>query len=306
MSRASIARVGGLALLWGSNFLWIKIAVEGLSPIQVVLARMAIGAAVLVGFARLSGRKLPRGVVIWGHLLVAALVANVIPYFLFAWAEQDIPSNLAGVLNSTTPLFTAIIAYAAGVEARLESRRVTGLLVGFVGALLVLSPWRIVESTGSLTRQLGALTAAASYGVSYAYMRRYLAQRDIEPVVLAAGQMAAATAMLVIAAPFIALTPVDLTLAVVGATLVLGGLGTGAAYVLNYHLIRDEGATTASIVTYLLPVVAVVLGVAVLDEPMTWNLVVGGVLVLFGVALSRRKSDVESGRRSAASTSEEA
>lgn len=289
MSHASIARIGVLALLWGSNFLWIKIAVEGLSPIQVVLVRMAIGASVLVCFVRLSGRRLPRGGVVWGHLLVAALVANVIPYFLFAWAEQDIPSNLAGVLNSTTPLFTAVIAYAAGVEARLESRRIVGLLVGFGGALLVLSPWQIVTPSGPLTRQLGALGGAACYGVSYAYMRRYLAQRDIEPVVLAAGQMTAATFMLLVAAPFVALTPTDLTPSVVGAALALGALGTGAAYVLNYHLIRDEGATTASVVTYLLPVVAVALGAAVLSEPVTWNLVAGGVLVLAGVGLSRRR-----------------
>lgn len=288
MSRTWMVRLGALTLLWGSNFLWIKVAVRGLTPVQLVAARMGLGALVLVGALRVLGQGLPRRLRIWGHLVVAALVANVVPYLLFAWAEEAIPSALAGVLNATTPLLTAVAAYAAGLEPRPDARRSTGLTVGFAGAVIVLSPWSLEASSGPLTRQLGAVAAAGSYAVAYAYMRRHLTGRDVAPLRLAAGQMLTATALMALVVPFLGLTPPELTLPVVGSTLMLGALGTGAAYVLNYGLIETEGASTASLVIYLLPVVAVTLGVAVLDEPLTWSLVVGAGLVLAGVALSRR------------------
>lgn len=287
MSRSSVVRLGALALLWGSNFLWIRIAVQGLSPVQLVAARMVLGAVVLLGALVVLGRRLPSGLRVWGHLVVAAVVANVVPYLLFAWAEESIPSALAGVLNATTPLLTALTAWAAGLEPRPDPRRATGLALGFVGAVVVLAPWDLQAAFGPLTRQLAAVGAAGSYALAYAYMRRYLTGRGVPPLDLAAGQMVAAAALLALVFPLLGLTEPTLTAPVVGSTLVLGALGTGAAYVLNYQLIEAEGATTASLVIYLLPVVAVTLGVAVLDEPLTGNLVVGAGLVLAGVAITR-------------------
>ncbi|MGH8887679.1 MAG: DMT family transporter [Egibacteraceae bacterium] len=195
-------------------------------------------------------------------------MANVVPYFLFAWAEQQVPSHVAGALNATTPLFTLGIAIAVGQEERATSSRVVGLLLGFAGASRCSPPGGVA-----------CLAAAASYGWSYVYMRRYLTGRGLPPLVLAAGQLTAGSALLVPLTPLLA-DAFSLTPTVLASVAALGALGTGAAYVLNYRLIQDEGATTASTVSYLLTVVAVVLGVLVLREPVTWNLLAGSAVVL--------------------------
>jgi drug/metabolite transporter (DMT)-like permease len=287
MSRASVLRLAALACLWGSNFLLIKVSLDGLSPIQIVLVRMATGALVLLTFVGLRGDALPRDARVWAHIAVAAIIANLIPYFLFGWGEQRVDSAVAGTLNATTPLFTVALAVATGTESSLSGRRVGGLLVGFVGALLIITPWQNFSGTG--TGALACLAAAFSYAVSYVYMRRYLTGRGTSPIVLAASQLTAGAVMLVLAAPLVARQAVDLQPDVLASVLALGTLGTGVAYMLNYRLIQDEGATSASTVTYLLPIVAVTLGATVLGEAITWNLFAGTTIVLVGVGLSERR-----------------
>jgi drug/metabolite transporter (DMT)-like permease len=289
MSPASTVRFGLLALLWGSNFLLIRVTLEGLSPFEIVLARMLLAAAVLLGVIRAHRQRLPTGRQLWGHLAAAALIANLIPYLLFAWAEQQVPSHVAGALNATTPLFTLGIAIAAGQQERVTPSRVVGLLLGFAGAVTVLAPWRQAGLADSLAGGVACLVAAASYGLSYVYMRRYLTGRGLPALVLAAGQLVAGCALLIPLTPLLAADAFILTPAVLASVAALGTLGTGAAYVLNYRLIQDEGATTASTVTYLLPVVAVVLGVLVLSEPVTWNLLAGSAAVLLGVAIAEQR-----------------
>jgi drug/metabolite transporter (DMT)-like permease len=141
MAPRSLARLALLALLWGSSFLWIKLALDGLSPVQLVLVRLALGAAVLVVIVRLRRLRLPRDRTIWVRLTFAALVANAIPYLLFAIGEQTVSSSLAGALNATTPLWTLGIGIAVRTERHITTMRVVGLLVGFAGALVILAPW---------------------------------------------------------------------------------------------------------------------------------------------------------------------
>jgi drug/metabolite transporter (DMT)-like permease len=288
LARASVARLALLALLWGSSFLWIKIAVDGLSPVQLTLARLALGALVLLAIIRARGLHLPNSRATWRHLAVAAMIANAIPYLLFAVGEQTVDSGLAGALNATTPLWAFGVGLAVRAERRASTRRLIGLVTGFVGALVILAPWR-AGTTGSLFGALACLAAAASYGVSYVYMGRYLTNRGLPPLVLSAAQLTAATGLLLLATPVAGLQPVKLSGSVVVATIVLGVLGTGVAYVLNYRLITDEGPTAASTVTYLLPIVAVVLGIVVRHEPATWHLLVGTVVVLAGIALAQSR-----------------
>ena len=126
MRRASVIRLALLACLWGASFLFIKVALRGLSPVQIVLGRLALGAAVLLVVVALRREPLPRSRTQWGHLAVAAVVANIIPYFLFGWGEQRISSALAGVLNATTPLFTLVFALATRTEPRTTAIRVAG------------------------------------------------------------------------------------------------------------------------------------------------------------------------------------
>jgi drug/metabolite transporter (DMT)-like permease len=287
MSRASALRLALLACLWGSNFLLIKVSLDGLSPIQIVLARMATGALVLLAFIALRGEALPREPRMWAHIAVAAVIANLIPYFLFGWGEQRVDSAVAGTLNATTPLFTVTLAVATATEAALTLRRAGGLALGFLGAVVIIAPWRDVS--GSAAGALACLAAAASYAVSYIYMRRNLTGRGTSPIVLATSQLTAGAVMLVLTAPLVARQAVKLDADVIASVLALGTLGTGVAYILNYRLIQDEGATTASTVTYLLPIVAVTLGAAVLGEAITWNLFAGTTIVLAGVALSETR-----------------
>jgi drug/metabolite transporter (DMT)-like permease len=206
-------------------------------------------------------------------------------YFFFGWGIERVASGLAGVLNATTPLFTVVFALTTRSE-RLSAARMAGLLLGFVGVVVLAAPWRTTALGGSLPGVGACLLGSTCYGTSYVYARRFLTGRGFSALVLSTGQMAAGAALLVLATPIVARSPVTLTPTVTTSVLVLGVLGTGVAYVLNYRLIADEGAVAASTVTYLLPVVAVVLGALILNEPLTWHLLAGGVTVLVGVAVS--------------------
>ncbi len=286
IGRGSLARLALLALLWGSSFLWIAIALRGFSPVQIVLIRLALGAVVLVIIVYARGLRLPTNRLVWLHLTVAALFANAIPYTLFAIGEQHVSSSVAGVLNATTPLWTLVISFATGHERRISAAKTAGFIVGLVGTLVIFSPWQ----SGSQIASVGGLVclgASASYGVSYVYMDSFLARRGIPPLILSAGQLIAATVLLAVVLPFAGLQPVHLRWDAIAALAVLGIFGTGIAYILNYRLITDEG-TTASVVTYLLPIVAVILGAAVLSDKITIQIVGGMLIVLIGVAITRR------------------
>lgn len=300
MRVSGLVRVALLALIWGSGFLLIKISLRGFTPVQLTFARLALGAVFLLIVVAVSRLRLPGDRTIWRHLIVAALLANALPYLLFGIAEQTVTSNLAGAINATTPLWTVLFALAAGRHDRLSPIQLLGLLLGFGGALLILSPWQ--ADPAPLGGVLACVAASAAYGLSYVYMGRYLTGQGLPPLVLSAAQLIAASGLLVLAAPFGGLTPpIWRTDAVIGL-LALGVIGTGVAYVINYRIISDDGPVLASTVSYLLPVVAVVLGALVLDEPITIQLALGVLVVLAGVALTRRKPAAESKPETAKAT----
>lgn len=158
-------------MLWGSGFLWVKIALRGLSPVQIVLAQLVTAAAVLLPVAALGGHALPRTRALWLHLGVMAIVANLTPYLLFTWGQQRIPAGLAGILNATTPLFTLLLAMITHAEV-VRPIRIAGLVVGFLGVVILSEPWR--DSAGYSLPGVGAcLLAAGCYAVSYVYARRF-------------------------------------------------------------------------------------------------------------------------------------
>ena len=186
--------------------------------------------------------------------------------------------------NATTPLATLVVAIAALPDERPTVERVAGLLLGVLGVVTVLGPWRGLGSN-SLLGQLACLVAAASYGVAFNYVRRYVTPLRLDPLALTACQLTVALLMLAAVAP-LGGGAVHLTWRVTGSVVALGALGTGFAFVIYHGLIRDLGATSASMVTFVVPVVAVSLGALVLDEPVTWNLFAGAVVVVLGVALA--------------------
>ncbi|MFE2212083.1 DMT family transporter [Streptomyces canus] len=285
MSPASTLRMAVLALLWGSGFLWIKLALDhGLSPAQITIARCVLGTAVLFLLARAAGQRLPRSRSTWGHLVVAALFCNAIPFALFAIGEQSVDSGVAGVLNATTPLWSLLIGVLLGTDRGLRPLRLTGLALGFAGTALIFAPW---HRSGLLTwGALALLAAAASYAVAFAYMARKLTSGQA-PLAYSAAQLLMATAWTTLSVPVAG--PVDTDLIGLGAVTALGVLGTGVTFYLNYRLIADEGPVTAATVGYLLPVVSVTLGAVLLDERVGLRVLVGMAIVLTGVALTRPK-----------------
>ncbi len=222
-----------------------------------------------------------------------ALVGSIAPYLLFSWGEQHVASSLAGVLNATTPLLTLLLVMATRSE-RASMARVSGISLGFIGVVVLAAPWQSSAAGGSIAGMGACLLAATCYAAGYVYARHFLAGRGLPPLVLAAGQLTIGAFVLGLAAPVVARSAATFTPNVVASVLVLGVLSTGAAYVLNYRLIQDEGATAASMANYLTPIVAVALGALILGEPVTWNLFVGATLVLLGVTVAEGR--LSSGR----------
>lgn len=283
--------MGLLALCWGSSFLWIKMGLASFTPIQMTFLRLVFGAAVLVTLCYAGRNRLPRDLKLWGHLAVAALVGNAVPFTLFAVGERSVDSGVAGVLNATTPLWVLVIAIMLRTEKDLSATKIGGLFLGFAGTLLIFSPW---EMSFASWDALLILLAAMLYAVSFAYIGRFISGRGVAPIVLSASQITAALGLMTLTLPVAAAEPIHLHWDAAVAVAILGIFGTGFAFALNYRIITDEGPTNAATVGYLLPVVSVLLGALFLSEELTPHVIAGMVVVLAGVALTRvRRRRVE-------------
>jgi drug/metabolite transporter (DMT)-like permease len=278
---------GLVALIWGASFMFIRIELDaGIDPVHVALLRCVLGAAALFVILFATRVPMPRDPVLYGHLLVVAALMNAVPFLLFAFGETEVSSLLAGILNATTPLLTLVFSLGILPGERPTRQRLLGLLLGFAGVLVVLAPWSGLGS-GSLLGALACLGAAACYGVGFPYMRRHLGGRPESSVAISAVQVGLGALVLACFAPLGTLPSkapgVDAWLAI----LVLGVLGTGVAYIMNFNVVREAGAQTASMVTYLVPVFAVVFGVAILGEHISWHEPVGAAVIIAGVALAQ-------------------
>ncbi|MCF6524777.1 DMT family transporter [Streptomyces sp. JJ36] len=286
MNLASWGRFGLLAALWGCSFALIKVSLEAFEPLQLAFGRLLVGAAVVLGILALKGIAAPARRV-WGHVAVASVFGNVLPFFLFAYGEQYTTASIAGVIQGATPLVTMGIAAAALSDEKPTTRKVTGLLGGFAGLVLVVGPWR-ADGFGSLNGQLACVGAAASYAVSFVYVRRFIAPHKLPALAVTGGQLASAAVLTGVLTSFTTGWSLagDLAVKPVLALIVLGAASTGLAFALLNRLIADVGPTTASGVNYLVPVFSVAVGAAVLGEPVAWNVPVGGVLVIAALALA--------------------
>lgn len=271
-----------LALVWGASFLLIKVGDGGLSPAQVVFARLGFGALALGIVLAVTRTALPRGWRTWGHLAVLSITLCVVPFLLFAVAEQYVSSGLASILNATTPLMTMLVTALALRQEKLTSARVSGLLLGFLGVVTLTGPWQ--DGTGgALPAELACLGATLCYGIGFTYLRRFITPLGLAPVTVGFGQVSVGTVLVGLTLPWTRLPAPHLSVSIVLAMLVLGAAGTGFAYVWNTRIVAAWGAVNGAAVTYLTPIVGVVLGIAVLHEPLRWNEPVGAVLVILGV-----------------------
>ena len=285
-----------LGLIWGSSFAWIKIAVEDVPPATLVAWRMTLGAVGMLLLVAALRLRVPRGAGEWLPLVVLGAVNAAVPIFLISWGQQFVDSGTAAVLNSLTPIFSLLIA---GIALRVEpvtALRVIGLLLGFVGAALLAS--RELELRADASGLIGAMAvvvAAFSYAVGASYARHRI-QRTHRYVV-AGGTLLFAAADAWVLALFadggvVLLTRLESVVAIAW----LGILGSFVAYVLFFFLIEHLGATMASMVTYLFPVVGVGLGVLLLGELMDVRLAVGTILVLIGIIVVSLRYDASVSR----------
>jgi len=286
-----------LAAIWGSSFLFIKIGVAELPPMFVAFGRVLGGVLALLIVAGVTRARLPKELRIWGHNAFVGVVGIAAPFTLFSYGEQRVSSLLAGIWNSMTPLFVLPIAVLAFRTERLTGRRAAGLVLGFTGALVILGVWRGVGGA-SLSGQLMCLGAAVCYGIAIPYTRKFIAPRPESGLAMSVVQLLVATCVLGVIAPVINggfPAVLELSASVVVSVAILGVIGTGLAFVINMHNIRLLGASAASMVTYIIPVFATLIGVLVLNEHLAWYQPVGAAIVLLGVAVAQ---GVHIGRRS--------
>ena len=272
-----------LGLMWGSSYLFIKIAVDDFGTFTLVALRLAIGAALLWTVLRLRGLPLPRDRRLYGHLFVMGLINITIPFLLITWAERSVESSLAAVLTSMVPLFTVVLAPLFIHDEPLRINAVVGLAVGFLGVVVLTS--RELGGTGaSLLADLALVGAALSYGAGAVYSRRNV--RGVAPLIPAVFQVTFAflvsgASALLLERPWTARPD----LASVLSILWLGLVGSGLAYVAFFRLLSRWGATRTTLVAYVLPVVGIVLGFLVLQEPLDGRIILGTALVIAGIGL---------------------
>ncbi|WP_322796705.1 DMT family transporter [Tepidiforma sp.] len=285
MQPRHLATLFALSLVWGCSFLFIRVQLDaGFEPLGIAALRTALGALALLPLVMASRGRLPRSRGRW--LAIAGLgAANfALPWSLVAVAEHHISTGMASIANSTAPLWAAILALAFLREERLTPGRALGLLVGFAGIVILAGPANLVHLTGEALGVALVLLSTLSYAAAAVVIRRTMGA--IEPLHLAAGQLAAAAVILLpLALGTGAFRSAEWQPAALGSALALGLLGSGLAVVLYTALIQQIGAVRSTLVTYLIPPWGVLLGWAILEEPLGWNLLAGAAVTLVGLAL---------------------
>lgn len=272
-----------LALLWGPAFLFVKVAVQDIPPLTLVAARVTLAAALLYLVLRFQGTRLPKFGKIWFHFAVIGLTYNALPYVLLSWGQQYIDSALAGILIGTTPLFTILLAHFVLPDDHFTSPKVAGVFLGFAGLTILLGPALLGEVRVTVWGLLAVVTAAASYAAAIVYGRQTM--RGLPPLVGPTAQLSLA-ALLLLPLAWLIERPYTLSLPswpALGSLLGLTILSTALAFFLYYRIMEWTSATVLSMTAYLVPIVAVILGVLLLHESLTWNDYVGCGLILLGV-----------------------
>lgn len=277
-----------LGVVWGCSFIFIKLGLEFLTPIGVAFGRVSMGALTLVFWARFKKIELPTDKKIWLHLWVVSLLLNVIPGVLFAFAETKVTSILAGIINAVTPLMTLLAIMVAFREEKPKSFQVLGLMLGFVGVLTVLGVWQGLGEN-PLSAVLALLLAVTCYGFSFPYSRKFVLPRKLKPEAMAAVQVSTGAVTLL---PFYLMDGIakdEYRPGPVLAMIALGVFGSGFAYIWNFKIMEAVGSAIASTVTYVTPVVAVIVGIIFLGEKVAWYEPVGAAIVLLGAAIGQQR-----------------
>lgn len=306
MSESVVTRVPwqfkffALAVIWGSSYLLMKVGLEAMDGVQVAALRLVCAAAVLVPLLAISGQRLPQGWAAWKHICVSGTLLCSLPWTLFAVGEERVTSSITGIANATTPIVAVLAGMVLLRSERVGVRRLCGVGIGFCGVVLISAPWSLQQGPDPIGLTM-VLIASASYGLGWTYVRRFMAGIDAGGLGLPTAQIVLATAQMPIVLGIWWLawgdgsaTPVSLhtteSVAVpLLAVIFLGIVGTGLGQVMQYDVVRAAGATVASSVAFVIPVVAVTLGVLVLGESVGALALIGGVAILVAALLVTKK-----------------
>jgi len=275
-----------LALLWGGSFFFIEIAIRDLPVFTVVTARVGLAAILLIGFVYLQGHTMPRSLKTWAKFLLLGALRATLPISLIVWAETQIDSGLASILNSTSPLFTMIVAHFLTADEPLTPNRTVGVIIAMSGVTVLIGAHALQGLGLKVLAQLAMLGATLSYGFAAVYGRRFKA---LPTTVSSAGMLVGATLLalplaLLLERPW-TLRPSGLSVA---AVLALAVLSTALAFVIWFKLIHSAGAANTSMVTFLIPIVGLLLGVGLLGERLEPSSLIGLALILLGLAVATK------------------
>jgi drug/metabolite transporter (DMT)-like permease len=286
MNASDWALLALLSLVWGGSFLFVGVAVRELPPLTIVALRVVMAALALRLVLAVMGVRLPRERHVWAAFLGMGLLNNVIPFTLIVWGQSHIASGLASILNATTPLFTVIVAHYFTADERLTGQRLAGVIVGFAGVAVMIGAAAVTAWNANVLAQLAVLGAALSYGFSGVFGRRFKAM-GIPPLATAAGQVSASS-MILLPLALIVDRPWALAMPSTGAILSLVALAlvsTAFAYLIFFRLLGRAGATNVGLVTFLIPVSAILFGVVLLGETLEPRHVAGMALIGSGLVL---------------------
>jgi drug/metabolite transporter (DMT)-like permease len=280
-----------LGIIWSSSFLWIKLALREIGPAELVTYRM-IFAAISATLVVLLGRKpWPRDLPSWGALALLGLVNLALPNLLISWGEQTIDSAVAAILNATVPLFTTLIAHSWLHDDKMTSRRITGLVAGFAGVVVLLSEDLAASAHGSLLGQGAVVLASFLYGASNVFARRHT--KEIDGLIRGAvPPMFASIFMIGVGSVSGGHFPAPPTLPLTWvAVLWLGILGSAISMIFHYYLLHEIGPTRTSMVAYVFPLGGMILGVVFMQESLSWQLLAGSILIISGIVVVNRPQE---------------
>ena len=279
-----------LGLIWGSNFIYMKMATEYLSPMQVVFLRVAFGFlpvclyAYFIGVLKLSHIKHVR------HFIVMSLLATSVYYFGFAKGASLLPSGIAGALSGTIPLFALLFSVLFLAEEKASLKRMLGLVSGLVGVMLIAKPFAGDLAATNVEGVFYMTLGSISVGASFIYAKRYISPLNIPAAALTTYQLALSLIILSVVTPFQGMGNITSDLhASLGLMIGLGLLGTGLAYLIYYYIIAKSGAVVASSVTYIPPVVALVIGAMVGEVIGLYDVAATGLILAAIVLTSHKK-----------------
>ena len=287
-----------LSVLWGGSFFFVGVAVKEMPPLTIVLCRVALASIILLVIVYLKGDKMPSSPGLWGAFIIMGALNNLIPFSLIVWGQTHIESGLASILNATTPIFSVVLAHFFAREERLTANRITGVTIGWIGVAMLIGIESLQGFGIEVMGQLAVVGATFSYACAAIYGRRF---KGINPLIVATGMLCGSTIMmtplaLVIEQPWNLSPGITTLMALFG----LAAVSTSLAYIIYFQVLATAGPTNLLLVTFLLPVSAILLGVVVLAERLAWNAFAGMGLIFIGLIaidgrllkMFKRKEDV--------------